>query len=109
PTARRGRSSRRARPTCRRSRAGAAPSPREPARRLPSARASCARFLGLAAQQADDALRQEQRDRDEQRAEKIEPELGEGLREPALRAVDEERAENRPDQRAAPADRGPDR
>jgi hypothetical protein len=61
------------------------------------------------AEQADDALRQEQRDRDEHRAEHVEPELREGLREPALRAVDEERADDRADQGAAAADRGPDR
>ena len=39
----------------------------------------------------------------------VQPELREGLREPALRAVDEERADDRADQRAAAADRGPDR
>ena len=52
-----------------------------------------------AAHEADDALRQEQRDGDEHRAERVQPELGEGLREPALRAVDEERADDRADQR----------
>ncbi len=89
------------------------------ARLLPSGRASSPtplKFLSASArpgpapaQQADHAVRQEQRHRDEQRAQEEQPELGEGDGEPALGAVDEEGADDRADQRRAAADRGPDR
>ena len=45
---------------------------------------------------------------DEQRAEREQPDLGQRAGEPALGAVDDDRAERRADQRAAPADRDPD-
>jgi hypothetical protein len=84
---------------------------------IPPLRLGLQRFLdpvGLAAgaqpretagDEADDALRQEQRRGDEQRAEREQPEFREGRGEIALAAIDRDGADDRPDQRAAPADR----
>jgi hypothetical protein len=58
--------------------------------------------------QADQALRQHQRDDDEQQAEEEQPVFGEADGEPALGQIDHEGADDRPDQRAAPADGHPD-
>ncbi|EGE57973.1 hypothetical protein RHECNPAF_3500022 [Rhizobium etli CNPAF512] len=57
---------------------------------------------------ADHALRQEQRDGDKEAAERKQPELREEAGEDRLAAIDEDRADDRPDQRASPADRRPD-
>src|SRR6266550_6281341 len=54
------------------------------------------------------ASRQEERYQDEQEAQQKEPVLGQGLGKPALPEIDQSRAEHRPEQRAASADRGPD-
>src|SRR5690606_38774921 len=57
---------------------------------------------------ADNALGQEQSDCDEEAAQRIEPELGESAGEEALASVYKHRADDRPDQRAASPDSGPD-
>ena len=83
--------------------ASAPPAPRaaEPAALRASAVQPCASVPTM-------PLRQEQRDDDEQPAEHEQPASGSARGEPALGAVDEDGADDRPDQRAAPADRDPD-
>src|SRR5688572_23395821 len=70
--------------------------------------------LGLAATsaaplvpQAEYALRQEQRDGDEQSAQREQPEFRQRAGEPAFSGVDQQRTDDRTDDRAAPADRRP--
>src|SRR5882724_1640151 len=57
---------------------------------------------------SDDAARQEERDGDEETAEREQPGFRYGAGEVALGEVDEDGPDRRSDQRAAPADRDPD-
>ena len=58
--------------------------------------------------QADDALGHEDRHQDEERAQNQQPHIGIGASGPAFEGVDEDRADDRADQGAAPADGDPD-
>src|SRR5687768_5149730 len=59
--------------------------------------------------EADDTVRQDEGDDDEEPSEHEEPKLGKGPGEPGLAGVDEHAAEESSDQRAATANRHPDR
>src|SRR6478752_4324838 len=60
-----------------------------------------------ATESARNAVREKERDCDEQQAEHVQPGVGHGGGEEATQPIDDEGAQNRPEQRGTPADRHP--